>query len=341
LDLLVRVIDSRQTLTEAVKGLSIPLVVLGIASLLLIAALVQWISCPDDIPRAVALLRTPAGKLYRYSPDANGTIHQEHVMDEPSIGGGVVTNGGHPVSVAMSADGTLLASMAGQRLSFQELNPATGETYPWGNSITFPDRVTNPRIVAVSGKGHRDAWFALVTEQSDPGRPGPLFVGTHGTRQDLTPIPGRLATHAVFWGMHLLFDFDTIFSLFSEDVRLPHFNKRKLIAVDAAQVGGRTYLAILATANSGEAAGDAAKGELIVLPVDGGKPRAVDVIATDVRIVRALEGTEQDVQVLVDTEPLPIFPFVSKETTSLGSRTRTWLGALNLVPERRTVTPNE
>jgi hypothetical protein len=323
---------------------------------LIVAALVwvlfRLISRSDDVPRTVAFLQVPGRQLYRFIPDTNGKICRDSVEGEPKLGGAVEAQSGQTASVAISADGTLLANMAGQQLWFWEVDPATGETYPWGTPITF-DSLDSPRVVAVSGKGYCDAWFALVTGVKEPDEAGPIYWGHRSTNATLTRVMSNgsgFASHAAYVGTSLLFDDHTIFSLFAgQDGCFSHLTGKKVIAVDTAQVGGRTYLAILAGANDGRVDEGAANRELIVLPADGGKPlhlRDVDGSAADVRIVRALDGTEQDVQVLVDTEPMPILPFVTPDppTThraSFGARVRSWLGAFSAVPERQPVAPHE
>lgn len=318
----------------------------------LVGVLLRLMSRADDVPRTVAFLQVTGRQLYRFIPEKNGKICRTSVEGEPTLGGAVGAQSDQTASVAISADGTLLANMAGQQLWFWEVDPATGETYQWGTPITF-DSLDSPRVVAVSGKGYSDAWFALVTSVKEPGKAGPLYWGQRSTNATLNRVMSNgsgLASHAAYVGTSLLFDADTIVSLFAAtDCCFSHLTGKKVTAVDTAQVGGRTYLAILTGANDGIVNDGAENRELIVLPADGGKPlhlRDVDGSAADVRIIRALDGTEQDVQVLIDMEPMPILPFVTPDApathrASFGARVRSRLGAFNAVPERQPVAPHE
>lgn len=317
LNLLAEVLGFSQTLNDAIPGgINAWYVLLGGIALALIAAFVQWIFHSDDAPPAVGLLNVQPVGLAQFSPDKSGEIRLDLVAGQPEIGSHLASHRGHPVSLAFAADGTVLATLAGQRLSFATVNPRTGTYQPWGTPIIL-DEIPSARVVAVAGKGDRDLWFILAVGEQDLAKPGTLRLGTYGNPKPV-PLEGApefcTATHAAFIGIHAAYDIESVKRVFPQWARDPRLSGKRVIAVDAATVGGCTYLAVLAA--SSEPGAEGSTYEVMVIPRNGGALRVCEISSehgtpANVRVIRSVRGGPEDVRVLVDTVPEPIRPFAA------------------------------
>ena len=164
----------------------------------------------------------------------------------------------HNASMAMSPDGSLVATIVGHAVRVSVVCPS-GEARPWGSDAKLPDGLDGSRrVLALSEKGDEEVWCAVVATAT-------MRLGT--VRRNRTPQWkqvfewSKAVGSAAFWNRGLLLvpvetvdnnrpparHYSLTFS--TQAIREPNAEEnvhKEISAVDVAVVGGRPFLCLLA-----------------------------------------------------------------------------------------------
>lgn len=209
-------------------------------------------------------------------------------------------------SFALSPDGTVAATLEGSSLRISAIDPATGHVNRWGPTV---DGVQAARVLAVARKGDAAVWCAVTGDVSKRAE-----IGWSSAQQlDWTPITlpnGQIgaAQDAVFVGHTLILLREQNNTIYSAG---PDGHASELtaltpsgctpVALDAAVVGGTTFLGLALLVN---AAAEEPIAEFRVFQVDAGG--GTDLVANErgdgaleqLHLVRSPFGEEDDLKVV-------------------------------------------
>ena len=297
------------------------LLVLGTPASLVVGLYVRHYLLGKARCSGILLDMGPDHDLVQFRLERNGTPISEpmsrKVMGKARLVGRLESGRDLPMSLAMSADGRVLATLTGQHLIIWTVKPRTGRFHRWKEAKVSD--CYKPRVVAIAGKGQSDAWIAFTVNEDQADQPALLRQGTFtDLKLHLEPIDeipdSRRATHAVFFQGSLIYDASTIRKISSGGAWVGSLENKRVIALDAARVGGSTYLAVLTRSEVDGAKGTVTVYHLIVGRADGGTPPQVRELPQrrlppkDVTVVRAPNEPAGSLCVLVDMNG-PTFPF--------------------------------
>lgn len=259
------------------------------------------------ISRAWAALDTQGGR-WQFRSDKSGKVSQVVLADgEPAR---VPDDEG--TSLAMSPDGSLLATMVGRTLRISTVG-RSGTVHRWKDFDFDPDEEKpDVQVRAVARKGDSEVWcavaygdrtrFAGLSRSTQPvwqeaKKPkAAQYAAFHGSRLILVTIDrsGSAEPQGKCWHVPLRPEADA--AEWAPIWRDP----RTVTAIDAAKVGGRTYLCLLAGV-ADESEGKITDTDLIVWSADSAD-LLVERLASvyeHVSVVRHPEGDPETLCVLI------------------------------------------
>jgi hypothetical protein len=270
--------------------------------------------------RAWACVDVGIGGLHRFEVTAAGSVAAQRILIGESRRFDAVNES--TGSLAMSPDGSLIATVAGQVLRISAVNPINGLFREWTGPVRVP--FENAQILAVARKGDTEVWCAIA-DKDRIKMTSIAFSGAHnGWREveagdDVTEAP-----YATFVGSRLLYTNRGQISelLVSGGDARPWTpsnwdqHGQNVIALDSAKIGGQPVIAIVTGNGSRSQAAGEGGARLITLPSTGeADEHDLEAHATHVSIVRAPTAGREGICLLtgVGTEMNAYYPFALSE----------------------------